>query len=339
MMDHIPLALGRRSVSDRGGHRGDGGAEVTRGAKEELGPSRGTRLSTVLHRSSEGGAGSTAGRTATMDDGGSTTTSTTTVSGGSCGEWLRKQKKRTTPDPLTDDERMSLLQHVRPSVFGEPAALDRRRGAVVCARPRSAAAAPGSRSVRHNRHEPPRANTARRRSREGQQPGWADAAGRKHHAASGCNSRVGASKHGGVLVHDGWVAGEGEPLPGSLLVSTAAGQASPRGSRLRPGGSGGTSGSGSARQVSLVNSISFGVNMGVLDALSDTTASATAATAFASAAAGEARTVSKSLFVSETSTTHPWLSSAAERTSGRRKSDMPRGQSAPLTGRRKRDSS
>lgn len=310
MIEHIPLALGRRAENDRGGHQGDGGTEVTKGPNEESGASRAAGHSTAPRRSSGGVASSTAACTVSSVDTGSTTTSTTTLSSGSCVEWLRKQQKRATPTPLTDDERMSLLQHVRPSVFGEPAALDQqRRSAVACARPRSAAAtADAGHAFRHSRHDPPRASTARVRSREGGRPGGSDAAGRMHRA-SGCSSGVSPSKYGGVLVHDSWVAGEGESPSGSFSVSTGAGQASPRGSRSRPGVLGGTGGSGGARQVSLVNSVAFGVNMGVLDALSDTTASATAATAFASAAAGESTTTSKSLLPAM----RPWQSSEGER--------------------------
>lgn len=318
LMEHIPVALGRRAGDEGGSSQSDRGTEFTKGGKEESEPSRGTcRHSTVPPRSSGEGTSSTAARPVSNDDAGSTTSSTT-VSNGSCSDWLRKQQKRTAPTPLTDDERMSLLQHVRPSVFGEPAAFSqRRRKAVVYARPRSAAATIGGHAFRHHRHEPPRATTARRRSREG--------------SARGCCNSVGASKHGGVLVHDSWVAGEGDLPSSSLSVSTGVGQASPRGSRLRSGDFGGIGGSGRARQVSLVNSVAFGVNMGALDALSGTTASATTATAFASAAAGEATTMPKSA----TSTVRPWLSSGEERNSRRRKSKMPRGQSAPLTGRRK----
>lgn len=339
LMEHIPLALGRRAES---GHHRDGETEATDGEIEESGPSRGARDSTAPpHRSSGEGTSSIAARTVSSDDAGSTTTSTTSVSNGGCSEWLSKRQKRTAPTPLTDDERMSLLQHVRPSVFGGPAVLNhQRRKAVVYGRPRSAAAAAGgggSHSFHLNRHDPPRATTARRRSREGEQLGGSDASGRRPRA-SGCSSSAGASKHRGILVHDGWVAGEGGPPSGSLSASTGDVHASsPRGGRLRPSvGFGGPGGGGSARQVSLVNSVAFEVNMGVLDALSDTAASATAASAFASAAAGEATTTAKSV-MSATSTICPWLSSEEERKrSGYRQSDVPRGQSAPLTGRRKR---
>eukprot|EP00752_Nemacystus_decipiens_P007019 g6297.t1 len=295
MMEHIPLAVGRRVESDRGGgQKGDGGTENTQGASEELRVARGARNSTASRRSSGGVTCNAATRTVSSDDSGSTTTSTTTISSGSCIEWVRKQRKRAAPTPLTDGERMSLLQHVRPSVFGEPTAVDqRRRKAVAYPRPRSAAAIAVGSAFRHCHHDPPRASTARIRSRAGGWPGGTDAAGHIHRA-SGCSSGIGDSKHRGILVHDGWVAGEAEPPSGSLSMSTGAGQASPRGSRLRPGSFDVSSGSGSARQVSLVNSVAFGVNMGVLDALSDTTASATAATAFASAAAGETTTTTAS---------------------------------------------
>lgn len=331
LMDDIPLALGRRAESDHG-------TKITIDEKEDPEPPRGTRHSVAPHRYGGGGTNSTVVNTVSNDDTGSATTSTTASSNSSCAEWLRKQRTRAAPTPLTDDERMSLLQHVRPSVFGEPAALDQqRRKAVVYPRPHSAAAttAAAGHALRHNRHDLPRATTARRRSREGEQPGGSDAASRIHRT-NVCDSSVGASRHGGVLVRDGWVAGGGEPRSCSLSVSTGVGQASPRWSQLRPGGFGGAGGSGSTRQVSLVNSVAFGVNMGVLDALSDTTASATAATAFASAAARETTTMAKSV-LSATSTRRPWLSSEGERrSSGRRKTEISRGQSAPLTGRRKR---
>eukprot|EP00903_Cladosiphon_okamuranus_P009623 g9159.t1 len=269
--------------------------------------------------SSGGGTSSTAAHTVSNDDTGSTTTSTTANSTGSCGH-------RTAPAPLTDGERMSLLQHVRPSVFGEPTALDeQRRKVVVYPRPRSAAAttAGGGHALHHNRHDIPRATTARRRSREGEQGRVPDVSSRIHRT-SVCDSSVGASRHGGVLVHDGWVAGGGEPNPCSLSVSNGVGQASPRGTRLRTGRFGGAGGNGSTRPVSLVNSVAFGVNMGVLNALSDTTASATAATAFASAVAGEATTTANSV-LSATSTTRPWVSSEGERrSSGPRRTEMPR---------------
>ena len=333
LMEHIPLSLGRRAESGRSGHQGDHrGTESTEDGKERSGSSRGNRLLATPHRTSGGGTVSTAARTISNDDSGSTTTSTTAVSNGSCSEWLRKQT-RTALTPLTDCERMSLLQHVRPSVFGAPSSHDhQRRKAVVCPRPRSAAAAAtaggGGHASRHSRHDLRRATTARRRSREGELTGGSDAATRTHRAdASGCDSRVGASRHGGVLVHGGWVAEECEPQPCFLSASTStgAGQASPRGSRLRPEGAGGAGGCGGStvnRQVSLVNSVAFGVNMGVLDALSDTTASAAAATAFASAAAGEATTMQKSVLTG-TSTMRPWLSSENEaRGSGQRKTEM-----------------
>lgn len=314
MIGHIPLAIGRRAGSDGGGDEGGGGTEVTKGATDGSGASRGAGHSTAPRRSSGGAASNAAARTVSNSvDTGSTTTSTTTLSSGSCVDWLRKQQKRTVPTPLTDDERMSLLQHVRPSVFGEPAGLDQqRRKAVAYARPHSAAAtADGGRAFRHNRHDPPRASTSRIRSREGGRSSGSDAAGRMHRA-SACSSNASPSKHGGVLVHDGWVAGEGEPPSTSLPASTGARQGSPRGSRIRPGVFGGTGASGGARQVSLVNSVAFGVNMGALDALSGTTASATAATAYASAAAGESATTSKSP-LSATPAMRPWLSSEGER--------------------------
>lgn len=303
LMEHIPVALGRRAGTDRGGHDGDRGTELAKGGKQEPRSSRRTRRSTAVLRTSSGGrTSSTAARAVSNDDADNSSTTTTTATGSNGSDRLRKQQKRTAPTPLTDDERMSLLQHVRPSVFGEPAALSQqRRKAVAFARPRSAAATAGGHAFRHHDHGPPRAATARRTSREGGQPGGFDAAGRVYRG-SGWNSSVsGGSKHGGVLVHDGWVTGEVEPPSSALLASTGVGHASPRGRRLGRGGFGTLGGSGSVRQVSLVNSVAFGVNMGVLDALSGTTASATAATAFASAVAGEATAMPKSL-LSTTST-------------------------------------
>lgn len=376
LVEYVPIVLGRRAGDDNlGGHHSAGGAEFIDGISQEPGSSRRGRPSTGRHGSGGGIKGSAddvewgggcsvsnkhhiISGTVSNDDAGSTTTTTsaTTGSNGSCSEWVRRQQKRTTPTPLTDHERMSLLQHVRPSVFGEPQALShqqRRSAAAATARPRSAAATangharrrggiPGGYHHHHYRHEaPPRATTARRRS-SGEPPGGSEMFGPIHRANGSSihsSSTTGASKHGGVLVHDGWVAGEGEPSPCVLSMPTGAAATtavSPSGSRFRYAGgvgttavgSGGRGGGGSgstSRPVSLVNSVAFGVNMGVLDALSDTTASATAATAFASAAAGQGTTTS--------TMRSSRLSSGRKMNNTNGNNEKRRGQSAPRTGR------
>lgn len=336
LMEHIPVViLGRRAEAgahDPGGQSNraadGGGGSIERGDQDSPGSSRGNPAPPADLRGTRvrGSRGSVATAVSDVDSASTTTTTTTTTAatsatasaggnGNGCVEWVRKQQRRTViPAPLTDDERMSLLQHVRPSVFGAPSATafrQKRRQAVAyaAARPRSAAAATGhgghaphrgSTAVgghyhRHlHRHGAPRAATARRRSsRDGTPPGASDRAGLKLRAAGG--SSVGSFKHEGVLVHDGWIdtaGGEDEGRPGctlsaSLAAAGVVAQASPGRGRFRStcgGGGGGT------KPVSLVNSIAFGVNMGVLDALSDTTGSATATAAFASVAPGEITT-------------------------------------------------
>lgn len=234
------------------------------------------------------------------DGGGSATTASTTTtamnSNGSCGEWVRRQK-RTDPIALTDNERMSMLHHVRPSVFGEPVAAGRLRGAAAAAapRPRSAADALGGVS----RHSTYAATKARRKSRQG---GWS---GRNFH------TKGTFSKRQGVLVHDGWV-GEDHPARMSTpMMASSQGvlllRETPCGRKV--GGGGG----GRRPPPSFVDSVAFGVNMGMLDSLSGTTASETAAAAYAYAAGVE-----------------PWSSAvSASRPSGGNNGIQRRGQSAP----------
>ncbi|CAB1110309.1 unnamed protein product [Ectocarpus sp. CCAP 1310/34] len=282
--EHVPVALA--------GHHVDGSAELLRHTGEDPGasPTATRRLSDCPRgrRVVGGGGGGAAEDTnlaaSTSDDDGSTLTAASAASARSC-------KRRTPPAPLTDDERMSMLQHIRPSVFGEPTAFSqRRRAAVTATRPRSAAAG----AIEHSghqggipggyHHQPPRASTARRTSRRGE----SDSVYR--------GSGIGAPKHRGVLVHDGWVAGQGEPSSCAFSTSTGTTPASSslRGSRfVSSSGDGGGGRGGGARPVSLLNSVSLGVNLGVLDALSDTTISASAANAFASAAAGLGKSTAK----------------------------------------------
>lgn len=288
LVERVPVALAGR-------HHVDGSAEFLRHTGEEPGASPTAARHSACYRGGQvgGGGGSGAAEDAnwaasTSDDAGSTSTAASAASATSC-------KRRTPPAPLTDDERMSMLQHIRPSVFGEPTAFSqRRRAAVTSARPRSAAAGAVEHSG-HRRgipgayhHQRPRASTARRTSRGGESIRSFAESDPAYRGGSG----IGASKHRGVLVHDGWVAGQGEPSSCAFSTSTGTpGSSSLRGSHFVSssggGGGGGSGGSrGGTRPVSLLNSVAFGVNMGVLDALSDTTVSATAANAFASAAAG-----------------------------------------------------
>ena len=257
--------------------------------------------------------------------GSATTASTTLKNSGSCGEWVRRQK-RTDPVALTDDERMNMLHHVKPSVFGGPAAVARRlQPSAAVARPRSAADALRGVSRHNNSHSMARRS---RHVESGRNYGTKQdtIVSKCHQGEPGrnydtTNEALYLAKRQGVLVHDGWVGEDVSarrimPMP---LASSSSQQGvlireSPRGSSRRGGDGGGGGGGGRGggrRPQSFVNSVAFGVNMGVLDLLSDTTASATAAAAYAYAAGGVAA---------------PW---AATDTSRRRKIGMERGQSAP----------
>ncbi|CAN0086536.1 unnamed protein product, partial [Ectocarpus fasciculatus] len=225
--EQVPVALA--------GHHIDGSAEFLRHTDEEPGASPTATRRSVCPRGRRvvGGGGSGAAEdaswaTSTSHDAGSTSTAASAASTRSC-------KRRTAPAQLTDDERMSMLQHVRPSVFGEPTAFSqRRRAAVTSARPRSAAAG----AVEHSghrggipgayHHQRPRASTARRTSRGGEPTrGFAESDPRFR------GSGIGASKHRGVLVHDGWVTGQGEPSSCAFSTSTGTpASSSLRGSRL-----------------------------------------------------------------------------------------------------------
>lgn len=362
LVEDVPVVLGRPAGDNPGGHdSGDDGRQTINGTSQEPGSSPGGRPSTAGLRGNGGGVNSAADdvewstdKTVPNDDAGSTTTtSTTTGSNGNCVEWLRKQQKRTTTTPLTDHQRMSLLQHVRPSVFGEPQILSHQRPSVVAAaatRPQSAAATASGHAKRRGgipcgyRHPAPRASTARTRSRRRDPQGGSECIGpirRSNGSSTSSGGNIGVSKHGGVLVHDGWIAGEDESSPSVLSTTTGAGAAavaaaaSPRGSRLYRSGDAGTAaggrGGGNAgpRPVSLVNSVAFGVNMGVLDALSDTTSSVNAAVAFASAAAGQGA-ISPTMIRSRPSSGRQMNNT----TKGNGK-EKRRGQSAPRTGRQK----
>ncbi|CBN77383.1 hypothetical protein Esi_0053_0077 [Ectocarpus siliculosus] len=214
LVEHVPVTLA--------GHHVDGSDEFLRHTGEDPGASpTATRQRSACPRGRRvvGGGGSGAAEDAnwsasTSDDAGSTSTAASAASARSC-------KRRTPPAPLTDDERMSMLQHIRPSVFGEPTAFSqRRRAAVTAARPRSAAAGAVEHSGHRrgipggNHHQPPRASTARRTSRRGE----SDSVYR--------GSGIGAPKHRGILVHDGWVAGQGEPSSCAFSTSTGATPAS-----------------------------------------------------------------------------------------------------------------
>ncbi|CAM9615190.1 unnamed protein product, partial [Ectocarpus sp. 13 AM-2016] len=212
--EYVPVALA--------GHHVDGSAEFLCHTGECPGasPTASRRRSDCPRgRRVVGGGGSGTTEDAnlaasTSDDDGSTMTAASAASARSC-------KRRTPPAPLTDEERMSMLQHIRPSVFGEPTAFSqRRREAVTAPRPRSAAAG----AVKHSghrrgipggyHHQPPRASTARTTSRRGEP----DSAYR--------GSGIGAPKHRGILVHDGWVAGQGEPSLCAFSTSTGTTPAS-----------------------------------------------------------------------------------------------------------------
>ena len=286
-----------------------GDNEIRSGADQDLKPaatmklncpSRGGLRITECHTSNGGTAGPNVKRVVdrpSEGEGIATTASTTTAtmnSSGSCGEWVRRQK-RTDPIALTDNERMSMLYHVRPSVFGEPVAAGRLRGAAAAAapRPRSAADALGGVS----RHSNYAATETRRRSRQG---GWS---ARKFH------TKGTFSKRQGVLVHDGWV-GEDDPARMSTpMMSSSQGLLLPRESPCNRKVGGG----GRRPPPSFVDSVAFGVNMGMLDSLSGTTASETAAAAYAYAAG-----------------VTPWSSAvSASKPSGGKHGIQRRGQSAP----------
>ncbi|CAN0177537.1 unnamed protein product, partial [Ectocarpus sp. 4 AP-2014] len=222
LVEHVPVALA--------GHHVDGSAELLRhtGDDPRASPTATRRRSACSRRrrvvgGGDSGAAEDANWSAsTSDDAGSTSTAASAASARSC-------KRRTPPAPLTDDERMSMLQHIRPSVFGESTAFSqRRRAAVTAVRPRSAAAG----AVEHSghrggipggyHHQPPRASTARRTSRRGEPDSVYQGSG------------IGAPKHRGVLVHDGWFAGQGETLSCAFSTSTGTTPASSslRGSRF-----------------------------------------------------------------------------------------------------------
>ena len=228
----------------------------------------------AVDRSTEVGSAATAS-TATMMN-----------SSGSCGEWVRRQK-RTDPIALTDNERMSMLHHVRPSVFSEPA-VGRLPRAAAAARPRSAADA--LRGVSGNSNYA--MSKACRRSRHG---GW---------SGHNFDTKDTFSKRQGVLVHDGWVGGDESARMSTPMMASSQGllRESPCGGKVGDGG----------RPQSFVNSVAFGVNMGMLDSLSGTTASETAAAAYAYAAG-----------------VVPWSPASTSRPSGRKNGIDKRGQSAP----------
>lgn len=195
-----------------------------------------------------------------------------------------KNQMRSIPASLTDDERMTMLRHVRPSVFAETRA---GRLGSAAGRPRSAAEALSAQrrsgivdvnGHHHRRH----ISTAGRRSREGE-------AGRREGKRSASDAMT--CKRTGILVEDGWVENENW-LRASM---SSAPSSAPEGGRRRgwsgggsggrrwSGGGGGGVSEGGSRAPSFVHSVAFGLNMGMLEALSGTTVSAAAAAAFASA--------------------------------------------------------
>ncbi|CAM9410160.1 unnamed protein product, partial [Hapterophycus canaliculatus] len=246
MEERIPVVLGRRAGNGVEDNRGDNWAGFAICEYQErqpsspgerpclAGPEKGGGVTNGVAKAGDfddrcGSSGDARdSRGVTSDDTGSTdttTTSATTTSSGSCSKWVKKQQKRKAPTPLTDDERMSILQHIRPSVFGEPLALSHRRVTKRGgARPQSAAAA-ASGCTRHGRdapgayhdnyrHQLPRASTARRRGCEGDPSVRSEAAVLRHQQSLLSGEAI--SKHGGVLVQDGWVAGE-RRLPSCMV--------------------------------------------------------------------------------------------------------------------------
>lgn len=274
MVDRIPVVLGRDAGRPSNHGCGDGDEHLTKQALEQEKPLNRPpidQLTSGFHGNDSANSEGRVGRnnlvssTSSEDGGNIAAVANPAESRGRCGSLGRKDE-RAAPVDLTDDERMSMLQHVRPSVFGEPA-FGRLRGLAI--RPRSAAATSPSRWGSH-RDSPHlhRAATAGPRSQE-RQP--------RNNRKQDWDAHVNASKLGGILDQDGWVR---EKILSHAPMPTVAS------SNLRESQHYGTGGGcgGCDRAPSFVRSIAFGVNMGKLEEISGTTLSATTAVAFASAA-------------------------------------------------------
>ncbi|CAM9874733.1 unnamed protein product, partial [Scytosiphon promiscuus] len=222
--ERIPVSLGRRAGDEVQGGDGDGRASFAERERQEMEPLPPKERQSSADPGIDGAVPNTAAKAATFGGG-------CGGSGDARGSWAVKQKKRNAAAPLTDDERMSILQHVRPSVFGAPPALGRThlnsRGG---ARPQSAVAparehsrygrgGPGG-SHDDRRHRLPRASTARRTAREAELYGRSAAV--LQNQGSIFIGEEGVSKHGGVLIQDGWVTGEHEPPSCGVAMPTEA---------------------------------------------------------------------------------------------------------------------
>lgn len=201
-------------------------------------------------------------------------TSTGTSGRVSIGRWARDRQHRTPPADLTDDERMTMLRHVRPSVFGELTSSNvRLRSRNITVRPRSAADVTAFARRRVGTVEHGRISALTPAQREYYYPGISS--NPTHKPKRGQHREVEhdwtkACKRTGVLAHDSWVDVGGDSL--SMSASTAMGLPSRQENRYCCGSRGGSSsgGGGVVRAESFVNSVAFGVNMGMLEALSST---------------------------------------------------------------------
>lgn len=167
---------------------------------------------------------------------------------------------------LTDDERMGMLRHVRPSVFGGPVGLGATN---KNPRPRSATAAVTSTrrrcaAVVKARHHQRASKTS------GIMPDGCADDGLQHQRYRELRGREEqtwskASKRRGVLCPDLWVEKIEKSPP--LVSSTSAWPSVSTASRHRNGSGDG----GGDRAHNFLNSVAFGVNMRMLEALAVTT--------------------------------------------------------------------
>lgn len=189
---------------------------------------------------------------------------------------VQGRQRRADPVSLTDNEQLKMLKHVRPSVFGRSEVTRTRPNvATPFSRPRSAADA-----ILHSK------------------------------GLASCGGESIFCKRGGLLSHDKWV-NEDDPL--RISAFTAASPSLQEDHYCSSGKSTGSKrnasvgGEGSRRKPSFVHSVAFGVNMGKLEALSDTTVSGAAAASDGTAAGTVPRKLEVSSRVPPFGTqSHPW---------------------------------
>lgn len=171
---------------------------------------------------------------------------------------IRARGHGVPPASLTDDERMNMLRHMRPSVFGVPVRLQTNT-----ARPRSAADAMMSTRPKLAASSGIMLDT--------------DGDTRQLHYRDPCmtheQSRRKVRKHKGIFAQACWIGDEKSPR----LSLTTAGTPSVQINRSRSGShSCCDNDRGDRSAQSFVNSIAFGVNMGMLETLAGpTTATST----------------------------------------------------------------